>query len=488
MILENDDGQNYLDRTFLDLFLVRSQMYPLDVLIDARDPAWDLNGTEPECVLMHNKSVVDHLFLISRTPFETGMDVYWPPFSPCYMFEVVSTILPHIHRWRSLEILTDVWAPMFVALTQINPFLMSLGAPRLQYLALSRCNEFASFSPYFYPETMKEKSLFTPDEYTVPVQSCNTLLPNLRHLRLQGVHVHWSMLDMILKRQNNVSLVSLELDYHSRDVRPSLKEFCQLLSSNSQLEILKIRGSGPIVSNPDDDVTLVHHDRRCVRLPYLKNLALGYHDIVECQAIFELLDAPSTWRLHLEDESYRAGPEELDISPILSFLATGEFSDVKQKTHSARVAFPGLTSLSLSSVKTAERSFGTFLNSVKNLRDLTLNSMDLDKTLCSLLPSDSNTRDNSILCPCPHLDKVTLTNVRPGCAAQCYSILAYIDERRREHNSTSLGCVEVREIPLKYNDEDMNMDYELDNLLSDEDMDDLESDRSFMIGGDSYHY
>jgi len=39
MILEDDDGENYLDRIFLDLFLIRSQMYLLDILIEARDPS-----------------------------------------------------------------------------------------------------------------------------------------------------------------------------------------------------------------------------------------------------------------------------------------------------------------------------------------------------------------------------------------------------------------------------------------------------------------
>jgi len=371
---------------------------------------------------------------------------------------------------------------MFVALSHINPFLLSLGAPRLEYLALSRCNEFASFSPYFYPESMKEESFLTPNDYTVPVQYCNALLPNLRHLKLQGVHVHWPMLNLMLTRQNNVSLVSLELDYHSRDVRPSLEEFCQLLSSNSQLEMLKIRGSGPIVSDPDDDATLVYHSCRSIHLPSLKNVTLGYHDISECQTILELLDAPNTWRLHLEDESYKAEPEVLDASPILSFLATGEFSDVKQMTPSARVAFPRLTSLSLSSVNTGKRSFNAFLNSVKHLQDLTLNSMNLDEVLCSLLPSDLNTSDNSISCPCPHLDKATLINVRPGCGPQYYSSLTDINERRREYGSALLQC-EVREIVLKHDDEDIDMDFELDDgseSLSDY-INDLESDRSVMI-------
>jgi len=350
---------------------------------------------------------------------------------------------------------------MFVALSHINPFLLTLGAPRLEYLALSRCNAFASFSPYFYPELMKEGLFFTPNDYTVHVQYCSTLLPNLRHLKLQGVHVQWSMLNLMLTRQNNVSLVSLELDYHSRDVRPSLEEFRQLLSSNSQLEILKIRGSGPIKSDPDDDVPLAHHFCRFIHLPSLKNVTLGYHVISECQTILELLDAPNTWILHLTDESYKAEPERPDASPILSFLATGEFSDVKQKTPSARVAFPRLTSLSLSSVNTGTRSFNAFLNSVKNLQDLTLSSMNLDEVLCSLLPSDLNTSDNSILCPCPHLDKATLINVRSGCGPQYYLSLTDIDRRRREHGSAPLQC-EVREIVLKYDDEDIDMDFELD--------------------------
>ena len=102
-------------------------------------------------------------------------------------------------------------------------------------------------APNFYPESMKEGLFFTPNGYSVPLQYCNTLLPKLRHLKLQGVHVHWSVLYLMLTRQNNVSLVSLELDYHSCDVRPSLEEFHQLLSLNSQLEILKI-------SRPDEAV------------------------------------------------------------------------------------------------------------------------------------------------------------------------------------------------------------------------------------------
>jgi len=64
MILKDNDGENYFDRTFLDLFLIRSQMYLLDILIEARDPSWDFNETEPECVLfMYNTDVMITYFL-----------------------------------------------------------------------------------------------------------------------------------------------------------------------------------------------------------------------------------------------------------------------------------------------------------------------------------------------------------------------------------------------------------------------------------------
>ncbi len=50
MILEDGYGHSYLDISFLDLYLTRSQMYPVDILIDGRDPCWDPSMPEPEYV------------------------------------------------------------------------------------------------------------------------------------------------------------------------------------------------------------------------------------------------------------------------------------------------------------------------------------------------------------------------------------------------------------------------------------------------------
>jgi len=93
---------------------------------------------------------------------------------------------------------------------------------------------------------MREGFFFIPKSYTVLVQYLNTLLPNLHHLKLQGVHVHWSVLNLILTWQNNVSLVSLELDYYSRNVRPSLEEFYLRTLSSRYSRFAVLVQSSPI--------------------------------------------------------------------------------------------------------------------------------------------------------------------------------------------------------------------------------------------------
>jgi hypothetical protein len=248
----------------------------------------------------------------------------------------------------------------------------------------------------------------------------------------------------------------LELDYHSRDVRPTPEEFHQILSSSYQLETLSISGSGPIVTDLDDDATLVHHDCRPVSLPHLKHLTLGYHDVSECQTILELLDTPNTQSFILEDETYKVEPEEVDAGPILAYLGTGEFSEFEPKTtSSARASFPALTFLSLSSVKTGKVSLNAFLNSVQNLRNLSVDSMDLEEVLPSLVPSRLNTVDNSLVCPCPRLESLILKNVDPDRAIQCHPIVAFVDEKRRERGSMPLRYFDVQELRLEDEDEEM---------------------------------
>lgn len=403
-----------------------------------------------------------YLIFASSSPFHCGFDGYLPAFDSHHMLEAIRFLVPHIRRWRSLEILTDVWAPMFVALDQINPYIMSHGAPRLESLALSRCNEYASYSPEFSPRSMKGRPLFSFDERTIPAQKLGNLLPSLRHLKLQGVHVEWSVLGQILSQRTNASLASLELDYHCRDVRPSLEEFHQILASSSQLERLTISGSGPFVADLDDDATLVHHDCRPVPLPKLRNLTVGYRDVFECQTILELLYAPNTQALTLEDATHVADPEEVDAGPVFAYLATGEFGELEHKNASARAVFPSLTSLSLSSIKTHKRPLNAFLNSLKHLRHLSVSNMELDEVIPALVPSSLSTFDDSVVCPCPRLESLALKNVDPDRAFQCQSVITSVDGMRRKGGAVPLMHLDVEVLELDDANEDEEMDFDLE--------------------------
>jgi hypothetical protein len=330
---------------------------------------------------------------------------------------------------------------------------------------------------------MKDKPLFSLDGRTITTQNCGNLLPSLRHLKLQGVHVDWSTLGQVLCQRANASLTSLELDYHSRDVRPSLEEFHQILTASHQLETLSISGSGPTVGDLDDDATLVHHDYRPVSLPDLKNLTLGYHDISECQTVLELLNAPGIQIFTLEDGTYKVEPEELDAGPVLSYLGTGVFNEFEPKTPiSTRPVFPSLTSLSLSSVKTGKRSLNAFLNSLQNLRSLSVNSMDLEEVIPSLVPSALNTADGSVACPCPRLQDLIFKNVTPSHVPQCYSIVAFVDEHRRNSGSVPLRFFDIQELILEDEDEDDEMDFDSEGeaeFVSGGAFNDPEFDRSY---------
>jgi hypothetical protein len=81
--------------------------------------------------------------------------------SAVHMGIVISHLLPHLSRWRSIDILTDTWAPMYVALHQINTNITSFGTPLLESLTLMRCKDVVSYSPQFQPREMKDPVFLT---------------------------------------------------------------------------------------------------------------------------------------------------------------------------------------------------------------------------------------------------------------------------------------------------------------------------------------
>jgi hypothetical protein len=156
---------------------------------------------------------------------------------------VFTLLLPHLSRWKSLSILTDCWAPMYTALTAINPFITRFGAPLLESLSLMRCNDLISFSPLFQPQQLKEPKFLnrgggnTNQAHHSELEWCPNMIPSLKYLSLRGVHVDWDALGDSLST-SETGLTSLELASHSHDVRPSPYQFHRILSSSTGLRNL----------------------------------------------------------------------------------------------------------------------------------------------------------------------------------------------------------------------------------------------------------
>ncbi|KAI9461125.1 hypothetical protein HD554DRAFT_1531774 [Boletus coccyginus] len=170
--------------------LIRSRHHPLDIYMDFRDPAWDWDETS-------------HIF------GSKAMDSL-----------VMHFLVPQASRWRSIELLTDTWAPIFTFLSCTAAI---DSAPLLQTIRLARCNE------YF----VVQGEVFLPTDLAVPVAwfGGGTALCHLRHVSLSGVHVDWT-------RSGLTGLRELELRYHAQDVMPTLSEFQSILRANAALKRL----------------------------------------------------------------------------------------------------------------------------------------------------------------------------------------------------------------------------------------------------------
>lgn len=499
---DDDDASSLLNTAHLTSYLALSRNYPLDILIDARDQDWDF--FEPEI------------------PSEYEFNTYTPPFSPDHMASVISLLLPHISRWRSLHILTDSWAPMHSALLHINPCITSFGAPLLESLTLMRCNDFVSFSPEFQPRDMKSPAFLS----SVTPSSQKDLLPRLKHLSLRGVHVEWASLVNVLSTSTGGGLHSLELSSHCSDVRPTLTEFQQLLGASLHLRKLAISGSGPFVPDDVDDIVdVIHHDLDSVPLPHLHSITLGYRTALEGQTVLELLNAPNAKVLVLEDATYPGDPEEVDAGSLLTYIGTGEFydadhnylvayelpdglhyrvamnkravsrlpttEDLSQEPKS-NAAFPMLENVTLKSVRACPLPLRAFFGALPNLQRLELIGMTMH-AVRALLPSNPVPSLAISSCPCPQLQSLCIRGFEQLQIQDFDFLVGGLAAERKDRGACSLkevdihvsgqdrGC--VAEFKDASGDLKVNIFSRMVEVDEDEDYEELDETDAFEVGG-----
>ena len=349
-----------------------------------------------------------------------------PPFSSDNMEDALSVLLPHITRWRHLTILTDTWAPMYIALQLINPGIRQSGAPILESLSLRRCNDYVSYSRYFQPRHLNDIGFLTPKNSSNE-QQAHTILPRLKYLHLHGVHADWdSLISALGASQSGLSFLGLAS--HSEEVRPSMSQFHKLLKSTPTLQTLSVVGTGPEGPGSEDDSA---HNYESVCLPHLRDITVGYRSEPGGRSLLHFLDAPNAQSLVLEDTTYPADATDVNAGPILTYLGTkqcdgnehllpgvvvGTATEKRRKRSICvphvdleiepqyRSALPGLQHVALRNVKSTFQPLATFFGSLTNVTHLELSGVSM-LYIHALVPYSRSLSDDV---PCPQLHSLTL--------------------------------------------------------------------------------
>ncbi|KAJ6482565.1 hypothetical protein C8R45DRAFT_1099844 [Mycena sanguinolenta] len=310
-LFRQNGTEEVLDTTGISSYLALSRNCLVDILIDARDQEWDFED-----------------------------DGGW--FSAEHMSAAMGVLLPHLARWRSLSILTDLWAPMHAALQPLEVNLSAFGAPHLESLRLMRCDAYAAHAtvgPGNGPAFLSS------------VTDGARILPRLRHLALRGVPAAWTPLSSVLSDE----LQSLELSFHPLPAQPSVQQLEALLRATPHLTRLVMNGSGPVVDSE-------YWQREYLPMPLLTTLTLGYTSAASAVELLSLFADGSAERLDtltLEDATHPADTLPVDASPLLAVLFHPAPLDF------TRYLFPALEHLILRRVHLTESPLPTGIRSLE---------------------------------------------------------------------------------------------------------------------------
>ncbi|KAG1803899.1 uncharacterized protein HD556DRAFT_1437634 [Suillus plorans] len=316
---------------------------------------------------------------------------------------IFNLLLPEMYRWRSLEIISDTWMPIYSALQLLNePRTESSSALRLESIKLKRTNDYLSRYWLFCPSIMKmvEGTMFAAligaTNQDVPVQS--PPLPKLRNITLYGVHLNWTnffcyTLSATPNRSPTISnsIQVLELSHHSGEVRPTSEEFSGILAACPRLKKLVLRISGPLNG-------LSGH----VSLPQLQELHYGYCCIGDDIGLFSGLHAPNLVKLSLEGRNLSG----TTYSPTQDDGEDDKADDIL-KYCTTHALFPKLQELSLYNVNVPVNTFALLLDTIPTLLHLLLHRTP--NALLALLPIQKPLAGAGI--PCPPLNPSTSSQI-----------------------------------------------------------------------------
>ncbi|KAG2150753.1 uncharacterized protein EDB93DRAFT_1249763 [Suillus bovinus] len=269
----------------------------------------------------------------------------------------------------------------------------------LESISLKRTNDYLSHLWLFCPRIMKMvegimfANLIGPTSQGVSVQSLP--LPKLRNIALYGVHLNWTnFLHYTLGAPPNQSLTvsssmqSLELSYHSGEVRPMPDEFSGIFEACPCLQNLVLRFSGLLtgLSCP-------------ISLLLLQRLHYGYFFLGDDIRLFSGLHAPNLIKFSLEGRNLSGTTH----SPIEDD-GEDDKADSLLKYCVAHHLFPKLQELSLYNVNAPVATFTLLMDAIPTLLHLLLHRTP--NAILALSPIQKSLADHSM--PFPVLKSIRI--------------------------------------------------------------------------------
>ncbi|KAH9487454.1 hypothetical protein JR316_0001530 [Psilocybe cubensis] len=339
--------------SYVATWLTRSNPYPIDLIFDLRDPEWDWN--------------------------EDNHVIRWQE-----METIVRLILPHVKRWRLVELLTDTWAPIFTFLWYTRAV---ESAPMLETLSLTRCNAYyAARGQTFEPSSLAE-----------PMKLFGGIaFESLRSVTLVGVHIDWN-------QPTPRNLRKLELKFQASSVMPSLSQFNAIVNNCPHLSHLVIYGWGPTL--PDSSPPSIETR---VRIQNLQTLSLGLLDADYTTQFLSFLDVPLLKHLILEDVTRAVSPSETpDATSLFRWLSRSISSHSDRKHYiPTYLPLPSLKSLELRGISIGREELVPVFRQLSSLTHLGLYNVS-DETITALGDPCENNSQHSL----PNLRELVFQDV-----------------------------------------------------------------------------
>ncbi|KAG2045619.1 hypothetical protein BDR06DRAFT_1015466 [Suillus hirtellus] len=380
---------SFHDKPFRQLsdFMRWSGLCPLDILIDARDPA-------------------SHELIRCFSPPSTETSKLYADCMPT----VFLMLLRQMHRWRSLEVVSDTLEPLCSALRVLSGRTATRdgsGAPCLEFLKLKRMNDYhrahlLQFLPPLELDSLPFSALTGTSDQDVAEQHQSGAsdqdilmqipapfhpLPKLRHVDIFSVLLNWAGFFRTLGAGHCIQ--SLELSHHDFKLRSTFDLFEAILKACPLLRRLVIRDSGPVLHRP-----FQHHD--AISLPVLEEFHFGYTNTLCMDMLLSRLDAPNLISLSIEDVATLyplPGSSGMDTEFLVDYCATG-FSKHPSAVARSSPPFPKLQRLSLRMVFASINAFRPLVTKPK-LHHLSL--IDTPSALAALILEVDSTTPRPVL-------------------------------------------------------------------------------------------